>query len=124
MAVTFSQLPGELNVEAVVGDEIVLPIDVNPVSLEGYTFTAPIYVVSTVATGVGGSGSSEVIGQTVANWTIQVVDASQGQLVLGLPESVTGTLLTTTAYRWYLRWVAPGVVTRTALAGTLSMRNP
>lgn len=124
MAVTFSQLPGELNVEAVVGDEVILPIDVSPVSLEGYTFTAPVYVVQTVATGAGGAGSAEVIGQVVANWTIEVVDAAAGQLVLGMPESVTSLLSTTTLYRWYLRWVAPGVVTRTALAGTFVMRNP
>lgn len=124
MAVTFSQLPGVLNVEAVIGDEVLLPIDVSPISLVGYTFTAPIYVVTTVATGAGGSSSSEVIGETVANWTLTEVDLSLGQLALGLPESVTGSLLTTTTYRWYLRWVAPGVVTRTALAGTLKMRNP
>lgn len=124
MAVTFSQLPGELNVEAVVGDEITLPIDVSPVSLEGYTFESPVYVVQTVATGLGGTGSSETVGQIVANWTIEVVDAAAGQLVLGLPESVTSTLSPTTTYRWYLRWVAPGAVTRTALAGTFVMRNP
>lgn len=119
----FTQLPGTLDVEFVAGDEVSMAVDVD-VSVAGYTLEAPIYVVSTVATGLGGTGSSEVVGDTATNWAISVVDAAAGTLALGLSEAQTAALSTTTSYRWFLRWVDTAGYTRTILSGTVSARNP
>ena len=119
----FEQLPGTLDVEFVIGDEVTMAVDVD-VSISGYTLEAPIYVVSTVATGAGGTGSAEVVGDTVTNWAISVTDAAAGTLALGLSEAQTSSLSTSTTYRWFLRWIDTTGYTRTVLSGTVNARNP
>lgn len=120
----FTQLPGTLDIEFVVGDEVGGPsIDFDR-DLTGYTFEAPIYVTQIFATGVGGTGSSEGVGETVTNWAINVVSAADGTLALGLTEAQTSLLSPGTLYRWYLRWVDPSGYTRTVLSGTVTARSP
>lgn len=90
----------------------------------GYTIEAPIYVLKVFASGVGGSGSVETVGDVAANFTVNVTDAASGQIQLGLSEAQTLAMSTAIAYRWYLRWVAPGLITRTVLSGTFNLVNP
>ena len=124
MANEFKQVPAVLNVTVVKGDEVSIAVDVDPTDLTGYTITAPIYVKSIFASGVGGASSIETIGEVATNFAIAYTNQSQGQLLLGLSELQTSALSTSVEYRWYLRWVAPGLITRTILAGTFDLINP
>ena len=124
MANEFKQVPAVLNVTVVKGDEVSIAVDVDPTDLTGYTITAPIYVKSIFASGVGGASSIETIGEVATNFAIAYTNQSQGQLLLGLSELQTSALSTSVEYRWYLRWVTPGLITRTILAGTFDLINP
>lgn len=90
----------------------------------GYTLEAPIYVVKVFASGVGGSGSVETVGEVAQNFTVNVSDAANGVVQIGLSEAQTLAMSTAISYRWYLRWVAPGLITRTVLSGTFNLVNP
>jgi hypothetical protein len=120
---TFSQLPAELNVVFVQGDEVEIPLDFD-IDLTGYTFTRPIYVVSQIASVPGGSEAVNTPGATATNWSLAVVDAATGRVNIGLTEAQTAALLPSIAYRWYFRWVTPSLVTRTVLSGTVTVVSP
>jgi hypothetical protein len=124
MATSFQQVPATLDIKVVRGDEVSIAVDVDPTDLTGYTIVAPIYVKGVFASGVGGSGSVETEGETAENFAISFTDQAEGQLILGLSELQTNAMSTTIDYRWYLRWVSPGLVTRTVLAGTFELINP
>jgi hypothetical protein len=119
----FISLPGTLNVQIVAGDEVEMTLDFDQ-DLTGYTFTAPIYVSSLIAADGGGASFVRSIGATATTWSVAAVDLAAGRLNLGLSESQTNGLSTVISYRWYLRWVAPGVVTRTVLSGNFSVVSP
>lgn len=123
MAVTFSQLPGELNVTFVQGDEVAMSVSVDR-SITGYSLEAPIYTTQVFAVGVGGGSSGTAIGETVTNWAVSVTNAETGELALGLTETQTAALTTATGYRWFLRWVDTNGYTRTVLSGDVTVRNP
>lgn len=120
---TFSQLPGTLDVYFIPLDEVAISLDFDR-DVTGYQIEAPIYVTRTFATGVGGTGSSQTIGQTITSWNVSVTDAAAGTIVLGLTESQTGLLSTSSSYRWFLRWVDTASQTRTVLSGSVVARNP
>lgn len=113
----YAVLPQPLNVSFVRGDEFGMLIDAS-IDLTGYTFSAPIYKASSVVNGVP-------VGTVVVdNFTITNVDLATGQINLSLQESQTLALNPTDRLRWYLRWVAPGVVTRTVLSGVVTVGDP
>jgi hypothetical protein len=58
------------------------------------------------------------------SFTQTPVDLSSGKLNLSLQENQTAAFDLTKSYRWYLRWVAPGIVTRTVLSGIISIGDP
>jgi hypothetical protein len=89
----------------------------------GYTFTSFIYQSDITGTG-GGAGSINGIGRTVTAPTIGISDASTGSMILGLSESQTALLSPNQNYRWFLRWVAPGEVTRTIISGSVTAVAP
>lgn len=119
----FSLQPGSLDLTLVQGDEFTLALTFDR-NLTGYTFLAPVYVKESYAAGGGGSGFVTAIGQTAANFTISATAVTAGQLLIGLPESSTNALTPAVGYRWFFRWVDPGLVTRTVLAGTLTVTSP
>lgn len=119
---TFSQLPGELSIQLVPGDEVNIALNLQR-SVAGYSFTSFIYQSSVAGSG-GGVSSFSGIGQTVTAPTIGVVDASTGSMILGLSEAQTALLSPSEGYRWYLRWVAPGVITRTIISGSVTAVAP
>jgi hypothetical protein len=92
-------------------------------SVAGYTFTSFIYQTDITGTG-GGLGSISSIGQTVVAPTIGISDASTGAMILGLSETQTALLSPGTNYRWFLRWVAPGEITRTIISGSVTAVAP
>ena len=65
-----------------------------------------------------------VQGDTAATFAVSVTSASNGQLNVALTETQTAALDEGTLYRWRLRGVAPGDVTRTFIAGTFTVRAP
>jgi len=117
---TLSQLPGELNVQVVVGDELNIPITLY-LDVRGFTWECFIYFIYDVTAGGG------LVYQARANAiqpTVGIVDATSGSLVIGLSELQTAQLYPNYAYRWYLRWVATGQITRTIVSGTLTASFP
>lgn len=119
----FTQLPGTLDITFVQGDEVAVALDFDR-DLAGYSITAPIYVTAVFASGGGGSSFVETVGQVATNFVVSATNLAQGQLLMGLAESQTALLSPGIAYRWYLRWVDPGLVTRTVLSGTVTVVNP
>lgn len=118
----FTQLPAELGVTFVSGDEVNISLDFSS-DLTGYTFQNVIYVSGNIAAG-GGSGFVNTIGEAAASFTITETNLSEGRLGLGLTETQTSLLTPANSYRWYLRWVSPGGVTRTVLSGPVTPLAP
>lgn len=113
----YSLLPQNLNLSFVRGDEFWFTVDAS-IDLTNYQFSSSIYKVTNVTNGL-------VTGtQSLLAFTVTPVDLTLGQIVLSLQENQTQTLVPTDRLRWYLRWVAPGVVTRTVLSGTVTVGDP
>lgn len=120
---TFSQLPGTLDITFVQGDEVAIALDFDR-DLTGYTVTTAVYVAAVYAAGGGGSGFVTGVGQTAATFAISNTNLAAGQITIGLSEQQTASLSSAIAYRWYMRWVDTGQVTRTVLSGTVTVANP
>jgi hypothetical protein len=119
----FTQLPGELNLTFVQGDQVKVNCDFD-VNVTGYTITNSIYVTSVYASDGGGSGFVTTIGATVTTFDQTITNAASGQILLDLPENKSALLTPGVGYRWYLRWVDTSSVTRTILSGDLTVVNP
>jgi hypothetical protein len=120
---TFEQLPGDLTVTFVVGDELNFTLGLGA-SVTGYTFTAGVYVVSVNGFFGGGGGTVNAVGATAITPTITVVNASAGTLTWGASEEQTALLSPAIKYRHFVRWVAPGGVTRTIVSGDFIPKAP
>lgn len=114
---TFSQLPDSLDFVFVQGDELNVLLDFDQ-DLTGYTFETKIIKVLAVA------GGDVTQFEDTVSFTQTPVDLSVGQLNLSLNEAQTAALELGVAYRWFFRWVAPGIITRTVLSGTVVARSP
>ena len=119
---TFTQLPGELGLQFVSGDEVNVAVNLQR-DVQNYSFTSYVYRSNLVGTG-GGVGAFSTIGATVVQPTIGIVDATTGSMVIGLSESQTAQLIPGNSYRWFLRWVAPGEITRTIVSGDVTAVAP
>jgi hypothetical protein len=119
----FTQLPGGLDITFVQGDEVAIALDFDR-DLTGFTMTAPVYVTAVFASGGGGSSFVETVGAIATNFVISNTNLAQGQILIGLSENQTNLLSPGIAYRWYMRWVDTGLVTRTVLSGTVTVANP
>jgi hypothetical protein len=94
---TFQQVPGELNIELAVGDDLSLPLQFS-ISLTGYTFSA------------------DIGGQTP---TIDSSQAASGLITLALTDTQCSAINKREA-DWWFKWTTAGL-TRTVLIGTLTM---
>jgi hypothetical protein len=114
---TYSVLPDTLNIVFVRGDELSILLDFDQ-DLTGYTFETQILRVVNISQGE--------ITQTESflSFTQNPVDLSSGQINLSLTEIQSGFLAPGSPYRWFMRWVAPGFVTRTVLSGTITAVSP
>lgn len=113
----YTVLPQTLDLSFVRGDEFGILVDAS-IDLTGYSFTSKIYKVTNVTNGII-TGTEDIV-----NFTITVVDLATGQINLSLQESQTLSLNPQDKLRWYLRWVAPGVITRTVLSGKVTVGDP
>lgn len=120
---TFSQLPGDLTIEHVIGDEVNFTLDLD-VDVTSYTFSAGVYVVSTQGFQGGNGGTTPGIGSTAFTPTITVANAAAGTLTWGASEAQTGTLSAGIRYRHFVRWVTPSGVTRTIVSGDYIAKAP
>ena len=118
----FVALPGPLNISLTVGDEFGMLSDLS-IDTTGFAWTAIVYEVTTSVSFANPSGVSTQ-GETAATFTVTVVNAAAGQVNLSLTEVQTAGLDPAKTYRWYLRGVSPGLVTRTYLSGTLKAYAP
>ena len=118
----FVQLPGALGLSFCPGDEVNVAVNLQR-DVTGYTFTSYIYQTTLGGSG-GGLGSIASIGQTVTAPTVGITNASTGAMVIGLSEAQTALLSPNQSYRWYLRWVAPGQITRTIVSGSVTAVAP
>jgi hypothetical protein len=118
----FVQLPGVLNVTAVNGDECNIALSLQR-NISGYSWESYVYRSEVTTTG-GGVGSLSGLGVTVVQPTIGISDTANGTMVIGLNETQTRSLTPGVGYRWYLRWVAPGQITRTIVSGNVTTVAP
>jgi hypothetical protein len=123
MASTFSQLPGQLEITFVQGDEVNIALDFDR-DLTGYSIETKVYVTAVYASGGGGSSFVETVGATAVTFTVSPVSLANGQVTISLNEVQTASLSPAIAYRWYMRWVDGAMVTRTVLSGTVTVVNP
>jgi hypothetical protein len=118
----FSQLPGVLNLFFVPTDEVSISLNLQR-NVTNYTFTSVIYQTNVNTTG-GGLGVFSSIGETITAPTIGIANATTGAMVLGLSEQQTALIYPEGSYRWFLRWVAPGEITRTIISGSVTAVRP
>ena len=118
----FIALPGTLNISLTIGDEFGMLADLD-IDTTSFTWTAIVYEV-TPSVSFANPGGVPTQGATAATFAVTVVNAAAGQINLSLTELQTVTLTPSKTYRWYLRGVAPGLVTRTYLSGTLKAYAP
>lgn len=112
---TISILPASLTLRCFSGDEFKITLDFD-VDLSGYTLDSDIYRFGT-PTVVDGQSSTP--STSVDQFTITVLSATTGTVRLSLTETQTAALDGT--YRFFVRWVAPGGVTRTVLNGAFEV---
>lgn len=118
---TLSLLPATLDLAITQGDELGVLLTFQETDLSNYSWTAIVYETERTVSSQF-PGGIDTAGDTAATFTITEVDAAAGQINLTLQESVTAGLSETQTYRWYLRGVAPGTVTRTYVSGTFSVK--
>lgn len=122
---TYEILPAELDLAFIKGDEFGMVLSVDSTDLTGYTYDTKIYSLTTVEVGGGlGAGVASAAGATVVSFTVTPVDLTAGQVNLSLSEIQTNALSAGGEYRWWFKTITPGQVTRTILAGDVSVRMP
>lgn len=106
------QLPATVDVSVVVGDELSFPLTFST-NLNGYAIESGVYDANqTTVTDLLSPALN--ITHTATETTVLVTFTEADTLQL----PVTGN------WRWYLRWVSPGTVTRTVVSGQVSTSNP
>lgn len=119
---SFTVLPATLDIALIRGDEFACQLDFS-IDLTSYSWAALVFETArTVSTAFPGGLDTQ--GDTAATFAVSVTDAAAGQLSLALTETQTASLNEATPYRWMLRGVAPGDVTRTYVSGSFTVRAP
>ena len=122
---TYEILPAELDLAFIKGDEFGMVLAVDATDLTGYSYDTKIYSLTTVSVGGGlGAGVASAAGATVVAFTVTPVTLTAGQVNLSLTETQTNSLTAGAEYRWWFKTITPGNVTRTILAGDVSVRVP
>ena len=115
MATKLEQLPATIDIAMVRGDEYSFPL-VFAADLTGYTFSSGVYDAS-AATGT--SVITPALTVTVVTGTTPTTT-----VLVSVNETQTSTLAASGYYRWWLRWVSPGTVTRTVASGQFQVGLP
>jgi len=112
---TISILPASLTLRCFSGDEFKITLDFD-VNLTGYTIESDIYRLGT-PTVVDGQSITPTT--SIDQFTISVLSTESGTIRISLTEEQTAAL--NGSYRFLLRWVPPGGVTRTVLNGVFEV---
>jgi hypothetical protein len=121
----YQVLPDILDIAFNRGDEFALLVTADR-DLTGYTFEASTYYPGVSPTSEGQTVVLPSIadGRFVTAFTVEEADLPAGKINLRLNEVQTNLFVNGGIYRWYLRWTAPGDITRTAISGSLIAVNP
>lgn len=119
---TLDTLPAQLDVTLTKGDEWGATVDFS-IDLTGYTFSAAVFSTSRTVSSSFPAGLNTQ-GDVAVTIAVTELDIASGQLGLSLTETQTDSLSESATYRWYLRGVAPGSVTRTYISGSFAVRTP
>jgi hypothetical protein len=116
------QIPADVPISLVQGDELNFALRFNA-DLTGYTISAGVYNAS----------QPSPTNLFSPSFTVAYEEEEPGEVdspvvatlvTLSFVETQTQQLTPRLAWRWYLRWVSPGGVTRTVLSGPISSRAP
>lgn len=115
----FSQIPGDLDLRLVRGDEVTFSAVFAGVDLTGFTVTAAVY------SGFGATATDTPVATPTVTVTMATANSVTSSTVqISMTETQTLAISPTGSNRWFLRWVSPGGVTRTVLSGTVTASNP
>jgi len=113
------QIPADVPISLVQGDELNFSLRFNA-DLTGYTLTAGVFNAAlatptnlfspALTTTVETTGGEDPVTTTLVE--VSFVETQTTQLTPRL------------AWRWWLRWVSPGGVTRTVVSGPITSRAP
>jgi hypothetical protein len=114
---TYAQIPADLTIELIRGDELNFVAQFPSLDLTSYTLSAGVY--DSTATDV-------TIYQTpsLSKSVATAGGVTTTSVAVGLTETQTTALDAAGSYRWFLRWVSAGGVTRTILSGQVLAQNP
>lgn len=119
---TIQQIPGVLDISLVEGDEFSWSVRIDR-DLTGYTLSTGIYNASLVTpTNITSPTFTSSVATTAATSTTPAV--TRTTVVLTLTEAQTDLLDAGGNYRWWMKWVSPGGVTRTIVSGQIDTRLP
>lgn len=124
---TFSIVPETLDITVCKPDEFALALvfsDANgPKDLTGYTFTSAVFEVTrTVNSSYPGGFNAQ--GDVVETISVTYTDLPNGVIGISMTETQIDSISETGTYRWYLRGVAPGTITRTYISGAFTVSTP
>ncbi len=122
MSNTYEITPAELNLVGIKGDEFSVSLNFS-ISLTNYTWTAFVFESTRTVNNAYPSGI-DIQGTTAESFNVNVTDAADGEMTLTLQETQTDALDPIKTYRWLLRGVAPGAITRTYVSGSFTVRTP
>ena len=124
-----NQLPAPLDIQLVAGDKLNFtlrfktgtPPTSPPLDLTGYTITSKIFVSRVRA----GATSPPAVGTEVVTIGLTRNDTA-GTVLHTVTETQSAQLANpdVLAFRWYMRWVSPGGVTRTVASGSIVGGTP
>jgi hypothetical protein len=106
------QLPATVDVSVVVGDELSFPLTFST-NLNGYAIESGVY----------NAGQTTVTDLFSPTLTVTHT-ATETTVLVTFTEAHTEQLPANGNWRWYLRWISPGSVTRTVVSGQVNTSNP
>lgn len=116
----FTQLPGTLNITAIAGDTVSIPIRLTGLDVTGYTISATTFALKQVAAG-GGDYSLQIdpspTPSTVA-LAVAVTAPATGDMTISFSDP------NTLSQRWALVLLAPSTARRTAISGSFVLELP
>lgn len=126
------QIPGILDVVMVWGDNLMLPLDIDPVHLTTRTgdfdltdhgLYAAIFEETRAISPWNPSGEA-VNGKRICEFDLELVDAHAGRVALSLRGPTSQVFVVGSPYRWHLTVQYPNQFTRTLVSGSFKVISP
>jgi hypothetical protein len=117
------QIPADVPISLVQGDELSFALRFSA-DLTGYTFSTGVFNAGLPAPTNLFSPSFTSAVQTTDPEDEDEDPVTTTLVTLSFVETQTQQLTPRLAWRWWLRWVSPGGVTRTVVSGQIASRAP